>query len=177
MMSDGRAHKPAIRGYELFQNHQYSLYIRDRLCSISFIIYLPMEFGLNAVHRYAFRFSQADVIDFARVTGDNNPLHLDADFAAQTPFKRPIIHGMLGASIFTKVLGTEFPGYGSVYLGQTLEFLRPMFVDIDYEATFTVQSIDSAKHTAQILGEIRDVKTGKVTTKGMATLMHKEKIL
>ncbi|QDK81680.1 MaoC family dehydratase [Spirosoma sp. KCTC 42546] len=135
-----------------------------------------MEFGLNAIHRYAFRFSQAEVADFARVTGDNNPLHLDPDFAAQTPFKRPIIHGMLGASVFTKVLGTEFPGYGSVYLGQTLEFLRPMFVDTDYEATFTVQSIDPAKHTAQILGEIRDVKTGKVTTKGIATLMHKEKI-
>ena len=136
-----------------------------------------MEFGLNATHRYTFRFSQDDVVDFARVTGDNNPLHLDADFAAATPFKRPIIHGMLGASVFTKVLGTEFPGYGSVYLGQTLEFLRPMFVDTDYEATFTVQSIDLSKHAAQILGEIRDVQTGKVTTRGIATLLHKEKIM
>ena len=127
-------------------------------------------------HRHRFRFSQADVIDFARVTGDNNPLHLDAAFAAQTPFKRPIIHGMLGASVFTNVLGTEFPGYGSVYLSQTLEFLRPMFVDTDYEAVFTVQTTDPVKHTAQILGEIRDVATGKVTTRGVATLMHKERI-
>ena len=134
------------------------------------------NFTLDAVHRYAFRFSQADVVDFARVTGDNNPLHLDADFAATTPFKRPIIHGMLGASVFTKVLGTEFPGYGSVYLGQTLEFLRPMFVDTDYEAVFTVKSINSEKHTAEILGELRDLQTGKVTTRGVATLMHREKI-
>ena len=131
----------------------------------------------NDTHQHAFRFSQEDVIDFARVTGDNNPLHLDADFAAQTPFKRPIIHGMLGACIFTKVLGTEFPGSGSVYLAQTLEFLRPMFVDTDYEVTFTVQSTDPAKHTAQILGEIRDVQTKKITTRGVATLMHKEKIV
>lgn len=131
---------------------------------------------LNDTHHYRFRFSQADVEAFARVTGDNNPLHLDADFAAQTPFKRPIIHGMLGASVFTKVLGTEFPGYGSVYLGQTLEFLRPMFVDTEYEVTFTVQSTDPAKHTAQILGEVRDTQTGKVTTRGVATLMHREKI-
>lgn len=135
-----------------------------------------MDFHLDAVHRYSFRFSQADVIDFARVTGDNNPLHLDADFAAATPFKRPIIHGMLGASVFTKVLGTEFPGYGSIYLGQTLEFLRPMFVDTDYEAAFTVKGINADKHTAEILGEIRDVQTGKVTTRGTATLMHREKI-
>lgn len=133
-------------------------------------------FGPNAVHRYTFRFSQADVIDFARITGDNNPLHLDDAFAAQTPFKRPIIHGMLGASVFTKVLGTEFPGFGSVYMGQTLEFLRPMFVDTDYEAVFTVQSTNPAKHTAEIQGEIRDSQTGKVTLRGVATLMHREKI-
>lgn len=134
------------------------------------------DFAPDAVYRSAFRFSQTDVIDFARVTGDNNPLHLDSDYAATTPFKRPIIHGMLGASVFTKVLGTEFPGHGSVYLGQTLEFLRPMFVDTDYEAVFTVQSVNLDKHTAQILGELRDVQTGKVTTRGIATLMHREKI-
>ncbi|QJW88778.1 MaoC family dehydratase [Spirosoma taeanense] len=134
------------------------------------------EFTLNAVHRYTFRFSQADVVDFARITGDTNPLHLDADFAASTPFKRPIIHGMLAASIFTKVLGTEFPGSGSVYLGQTLEFLRPMFVDTDYTATFTVKSTNPAKHTADVTGEIRDAQTNKVTMRGVATLMHPEKI-
>lgn len=134
------------------------------------------DFTLGAIHRHAFRFSQADVIDFARITGDNNPLHTDAAFAAQTIFKRPIIHGMLGASVFTKVLGTEFPGYGSVYLGQTFEFLRPMYVETDYEATFTVQSLNPDKHTAEILGEIRDVITQKITTRGVATLMHREKI-
>lgn len=133
-------------------------------------------FDVGATHRHAFRFSQADVDAFAQVTGDTNPLHLDADFAAQTPFKRPIIHGMLGASIFTKVLGTEFPGYGSVYLGQTLTFLRPMFVETDYEAVFTVQSINADKHTAEILGELHDAQTGKVATRGVATLMHREKI-
>lgn len=134
----------------------------------------PIEPG--ATHHHSFRFSQADVDAFARITGDNNPLHLDAAYAAQTPFKRPIIHGMLGASIFTKVLGTEFPGYGSVYLGQTLEFLRPMFVDTDYEAVFTVESVNLDKHTATIQGELRDAQTGKVTTRGTAILMHREKI-
>lgn len=130
----------------------------------------------NDTHQYGFRFTQADVDAFARVTGDTNPLHLDPDFAAQTPFKRPIIHGMLGGSVFTKVLGTEFPGYGSVYLGQTFEFLRPMFVDTDYQVTFTVQTTDPVKHTAQILGEVRDGQTQKITMRGVATLMHREKI-
>lgn len=131
---------------------------------------------VNDTHTHCFRFTQADVEAFAQITGDNNPLHLDADYAAGTPFRRPIIHGMLGASVFTKVLGTEFPGHGSVYMKQTLEFLRPMFVETDYEVTFTVQSIDAGRHTAEILGEVRDAQTGKVTTRGVATLMHREKI-
>ncbi|GAB3890590.1 MaoC family dehydratase [Larkinella knui] len=131
-------------------------------------------FELNAVHRHTFRFSQADVEAFARVTGDDNPLHLDAAFASQTAFKRPIIHGMLGASVITKVLGTQFPGHGSVYLKQTLEFLRPMFVDTDYEAVFTVISTNPEKNTFEVSVEIKDVQTGKVTTRGIATLLYKK---
>ena len=134
---------------------------------------MNMEIGSSFTH--AFRFSQDDVEAFARVTGDNNPLHLDADFASTTAFKRPIIHGMLGASVFTKVLGTQFPGFGSVYLGQTLTFMRPMFVDTDYEAVFTIESINPDKHTAEIRTEILDSQTRKVTTRGVATLMNQEK--
>ncbi len=136
---------------------------------------MNIEVEVGGSFSYAFRFTQADVEDFAQVTGDNNPLHLDGEFAATTAFKRPIIHGMLGASVFTKVLGTQFPGFGSVYLGQTMDFLRPMFVDTDYEAVFTIQSIDPAKHTAQIATDILDSTTRKVTTRGVAMLMNKEK--
>ena len=132
-----------------------------------------METGGSFTHN--FKFTQEDVEAFARVTGDNNPLHLDADYAATTAFERPIIHGMLGASVFTKVLGTEYPGYGSIYVSQTLSFLRPMFVDTDYEAVFTVTSINTDKHMAEISTEIRDAQTGKVTTRGVATMINKEK--
>jgi acyl dehydratase len=121
---------------------------------------------------HVFSFTQENVEDFAKVTGDDNPLHLDAEYAATTQFKKPIIHGMLGASVFTKILGTQFPGHGSVYLGQTMEFLRPMFVDNEYEAIFTIKSIDSARHRAEISTEVFDLKTKKVTIRGAATLMN-----
>lgn len=124
---------------------------------------------------HSFKFSQEDVAAFARVTGDTNPLHLDADYAATTAFKRPILHGMLGASVFTKVLGTEYPGYGSIYVSQTLSFQRPMFVDTEYEAVFIITSIDPVKHTAEISTEILDSQTRKVTTRGAATMINKEK--
>jgi len=130
--------------------------------------------ALNTVHRHKFSFTQDDVILFAKVSGDHNPLHLDAEFAATTPFKRPIIHGALASSIFSKVMGTEFPGFGSVYLKQVSEFKRPMFVDIDYEAVFTVVNIDEKKHVAEVKCEIFDVATNKKTTDGMATIMNAE---
>ena len=130
--------------------------------------------AINTVYRHKFSFSQSDVILFAQVSGDNNPLHLDADFASSTPFKKPIIHGALASSVFSKIMGTEFPGYGSVYLKQVSEYKRPMFVDTQYEAIFTVISINGDKHTAEISTEIFDVETGKKTTEGMAVIMNKE---
>jgi len=136
-------------------------------------MHIEPEIGSQFTH--SFKFSQEDVAAFARVTGDTNPLHLDADYAATTAFKRPIIHGMLGASVFTKVLGTEYPGYGSIYVSQTLNFLRPMFVDTDYEAVFTINRLDPDKHLAEISTEILDAQTRKATTRGVATMINKEK--
>ena len=136
---------------------------------------MNLEPKIGSQFTHSFKFSQEDVAAFARVTGDTNPLHLDADYAATTAFKRPIIHGMLGASVFTKVLGTEYPGYGSIYVSQTLSFLRPMFVDTDYEAVFIITRLDPDKHLAEISTEILDAQTRKVTTHGVASMINKEK--
>lgn len=129
---------------------------------------------LGTTHHHTFSFTQEDVTLFAKVSGDNNPLHLDAEFAATTPFKRPIIHGALASSVFSRVMGTEFPGFGSVYLKQTAEFKRPMFVDTVYKAVFKVITINADKHIAEISCEILDAETGKKTTDGIATVMNKE---
>ncbi|GAB6282650.1 MAG: MaoC family dehydratase [Ignavibacterium sp.] len=68
------------------------------------------------------------VEEFAKISGDLNPIHVDSTFAASTPFKKPIVHGMLIASYFSKIIGNDFPGKGSIYLGQNLEFKVPIFV-------------------------------------------------
>lgn len=72
--------------------------------------------------------TEADIMSFAEVSGDHNPVHLDPHYAAQTPFGGRIAHGFLTASIISAILGADLPGPGSIYLGQTLKFLAPVRV-------------------------------------------------
>ncbi len=131
---------------------------------------------LGAVYRETFSFTQDDVNNFAQITGDKNPVHWDADYAASTVYKRPIIHGILGASVLSKALGMEFPGEGTIYLKQEMNFKRPMYVDVVYEAIMTVKEVNAERHQAVIETKIIEKETGKVNLVGDAYIMNKEKI-
>ncbi len=65
---------------------------------------------------------------YAEVIGDNNPIHLDEDYAKKSIFKTRIAHGILQACILSSILGIEFPGIGTIYLSQTLKFIKPVFI-------------------------------------------------
>lgn len=125
---------------------------------------------LNAGDVYTKRFiySQHDVEKFAEITGDNNPVHLNEDYAKDTIFGRRILHGMLSASIFSKIFGTEWPGNGTIYLGQNLSFRAPMYVNHDYTATLTVRDVIGKK--ISIKTEIYD-EEGNKTIDGTALIM------
>ena len=131
---------------------------------------------VNQVYTHDFQFSQEEVNRFAEVTGDKNPVHTDAEYAAKTMFKRPIMHGMLSASLFSKVFGTLFPGEGTIYLKQSLNFLKPMYVDVTYEAVFTVKEVLKDKHRAIVETVIKDKNTGNLCTSGDATVLNNDKI-
>ncbi len=131
---------------------------------------------LGQTYTHDFKFSQEEVNRFAEVTGDKNPVHTNAEFAATTIFKKPVMHGMLGAALFSKVFGVLFPGEGTIYLKQSLNFLRPMYVDIDYTAEFKVIELIKDKNRAVVETTIKDKLTGKVCTTGEATVMNSEKI-
>jgi 3-hydroxybutyryl-CoA dehydratase len=87
-----------------------------------------------------------DIADFARVTGDTNPLHRDAAYAAKTRFKEPIAHGMLSAGYISAVLGTRLaPSCCAVYVSQSLRFLRPVKVGDTIRAVAEVKGIEPEK--------------------------------
>jgi 3-hydroxybutyryl-CoA dehydratase len=87
----------------------------------------------------------ADVDAFAAVTGDTNPVHLDAAYAATTTFQGRIVHGMLSAAYISAVLGTKLPGPGAIYLSQSLRFRRPVKIGDPVVARVTVQSLDERR--------------------------------
>ena len=82
--------------------------------------------------------TEADIQGFADLTGDRNPLHLDAEFARRSRFGRPIAHGLLVAGIISAALGTRLPGAGAIYVSQSLRFLKPVYPGDTVTATVEV---------------------------------------
>lgn len=87
--------------------------------------------------------TEADIILFAGVTGDMNPVHIDETFAAKSIFKKRIAHGMLSAGLISTVLGTRLPGPGAIYLKQTLEFQKPVFIGDTITASVEVTAVNT----------------------------------
>jgi 3-hydroxybutyryl-CoA dehydratase len=94
--------------------------------------------------------TEADILMFAAVSGDTNPVHIDAEYAAGTMFGARIAHGMLSAGLISAVLGTRLPGPGTVYLAQQLKFRAPVKLGDTVTATATVASLDAAKKRATL---------------------------
>ena len=88
--------------------------------------------------------TQRDIQLFAAVSGDVNPAHVDALYAKTSHFNEIIAHGMLGGSLISTVLGTQLPGPGTIYLGQTLKFLKPVHIGDSLTVTVTVTALKAA---------------------------------
>ncbi|MBP9993469.1 MAG: MaoC family dehydratase [bacterium] len=91
------------------------------------------------------RFTLEDVKAFARLSQDNNPVHLDKEYAENSVFHQRIVHGFLTGSLLSAIIGTQLPGNGSIYLGQTLNFRKPVYHDQLITATVTVMEIRKDK--------------------------------
>ncbi|MET4806757.1 MaoC family dehydratase [Limibacillus sp. MBR-115] len=102
-----------------------------------------LEPGMSAI--YAKTVTEADIVMFAGLSGDTNPVHLNQTFAEGTMFKERIAHGMLSASFISTVLGTRLPGPGCIYLSQTLNFKAPVRIGDTVVARVTVREVNREK--------------------------------
>jgi acyl dehydratase len=118
--------------------------------------------------------STEDVAGFAQVTGDNQRLHLDPAFAARTRFGKPLAHGMLSAGLISAALGTKlWPQALVVYLGQTLQFRRPVFIGDTVTAEAEVTAVDSEKRILTVRTDCVN-QGGETVVRGEATVLLDE---
>ena len=129
-----------------------------------------MKFNVGDTAEITKKIEQADIEAFADVTGDHNPVHVDEAFARQTRFGRRIAHGMLTASLISSVLANKLPGEGSVYLGQTLQFVAPVFPGDEVTARVTVTAVRESKPILK-LETICLNQRGETVIRGEATVL------
>ena len=114
--------------------------------------------------------TQRDIQLFAAVSGDVTPAHVDALYANSSHFHGIIAHGMLGGSLISTVLGTQFPGPGTIYLGQTLKFLKPVHIGDTLTVTVEVTALDAAKRQVRLQTRCVD-QDGDVVIDGEADVI------
>lgn len=107
---------------------------------------------------------------FAAATGDDNPLHLDDEFARQSIFKARVAHGMLTAGILSMVFGTQFPGLGTIYLAQEMRFLRPVFINDTLRVELEVREVMTERNRIRV-GTVCRNQHGQEVLTGEAVVM------
>jgi 3-hydroxybutyryl-CoA dehydratase len=113
----------------------------------------------------------AEMIEtFAQLSGDTNPIHLDEAYAATTPFGKRVAHGILSASVISATLANQLPGQGTIYLGQSLRFKKPVYVGDTLTATVTVTAYREEKKIAILDTRITN-QEGMLVIEGEATVL------
>jgi 3-hydroxybutyryl-CoA dehydratase len=133
-----------------------------------------LKIGDSFEHLYSY--TQQEVNLFATVSGDTNPLHTDPQAGKDSPFGCNIIHGFLGAAVFTKIFGALWKADGHVYMKQTMQWLKPMFVDVSYKAVVTVKEIFLEKNRVLYDCAIFN-PAGEQTFTGEALLQNKKQYI
>lgn len=113
--------------------------------------------------------SAEDVRQFAEIVGDLNPIHLDAEFAEKSFFKKRIVHGAFVAGLISKVLGMDFPGQGTVYISQNSVFKRPVHVDTTVKVEVKVTEVMNEKRRLVLETNVLN-ESGEICLTGSATV-------
>ncbi|MFK3818845.1 MaoC family dehydratase [Pseudomonas sp. NPDC089407] len=126
------------------------------------------QISIGMTVSYSQTITDADIKAFAGLSGDHNPVHVNAEYAEASRFGRRIAHGLMSAGFFSALFGTRLPGPGCVYVSQTLNFKRPVYIDDTVVATVTVTGVDlkSNRVTFDTLCKVK----GKVVIAGAAEI-------
>lgn len=124
--------------------------------------------GMSAEH--AKTVTEADVMQFAAITGDFNPVHVDAEAAARSRFGGRIAHGMLGAGLISAAIAMKLPGAGSIYLSQSLRFTKPVKIGETVTARVEVVEVITGKRRVRLATTCRN-QLGETVLEGEALVL------
>ncbi len=108
------------------------------------------DLSLGMRESHSKQVKSSDVVGFAEISGDRNPIHLSEHFAAKTPFGGRIAHGLYTASLISAVIGTRLPGPGAIYLSQTLRFMAPVRIGDVVEARVEIVELSETGNRAKL---------------------------
>ena len=126
-----------------------------------------LKVGMSAM--FGKTITEADIMAFAGVSGDTNPIHLHDGFARTTRFGQRIAHGMLSGSFISTVIGTKLPGPGAIYVSQTMNFMAPVLIGETITATATISAIDEKRRRVTL--KTQCLNGDKVVIDGEATIL------
>jgi 3-hydroxybutyryl-CoA dehydratase len=112
-----------------------------------------------------------DIVRFAEVSGDRNPVHLDEEYAAHSPFGQRIAHGFLVGSLISATIGMDLPGTGSIYLGQTLKFVAPVHIGDTVTVSVEVIKVREDKRLITLRTDCTN-QNGTLVITGEATVKY-----
>lgn len=120
------------------------------------------QFNVGDTARIVHVIVQKDIDKFVQLTGDDNQLHVNSDFARTTPFKKPVVHGMLSASFISTIIGTRIPGDGALWFSQNLEFLLPVRVGDEITVCAEIIKKNSNENTLELSTDVFNQHKQKV---------------
>lgn len=129
-----------------------------------------MNFFVGQTAAFSRTVTETDIVMFAGLSGDYNPVHVDQEYAVETRFGLRIAHGLLTTSFLSRLLGMELPGKGSVYLEQSLKFLEPVFIGDTITASAEILEIDQDRGILR-LETICRKQDNTIVLKGEAKMM------
>ena len=119
-------------------------------------------------------FTEEDVMAFAKISTDQNPAHVDKEYASKTMFKKQIVHGMFVGSLFSAIFGVQMPGLGSIYIKQSLKFTKPVYFGDEITARVTVKEIKLDRNRV-VFDCVAENQNGDTVIIGEAEIMPPKK--
>ena len=132
-----------------------------------------VKFSIGQKASFTKQITERDVVTFAEISGDKNPLHLDAAYAEQTRFGARIAHGGFTFALISAALGTELPGPGTVYLSQSLKFIKPVYFDDTITAMVEITALRADKGIVTLKTECANQRGEKIA-EGEAVVYHED---